>query len=112
MSEFLDQRQAATKLGVTPSRIKQLWAENVLLKVMIDRKPHVPAACFAKGPNGWIPLESVRGTVTMLLDAGFSTEEATAWMMETHDGLDNTPLQLLAQNRVREVRNAILPLAF
>lgn len=112
MSDFLDQRQAATKLGVTPSRIKQLWAEGVLLKVTIDRKPYVPAACLTKGPNGWIPLESVRGTMTMLLDAGFSAEEATDWMLASHDGLTDTPLQLLAQNRVREVRNAIMPLAF
>ncbi|MDO5721245.1 MAG: Rv2175c family DNA-binding protein [Actinomycetaceae bacterium] len=112
MSEMLSQRQAALKLGVTPSRIKQLWAEHVLLKVMIDRQPHVPADCIAKGPNGWVPLESVRGTMTMLLDAGFSAEEATDWMLSEQDGLESPPLELLAKNRVREVRNAILPLAF
>lgn len=112
MIELLSQREAAAMLGVTPARIKQLWAENELLKVMEDSKPMVPSLCIAHEEGVPRPLKSLHGTMLMLLDAGFTHNEATEWILSNHDGLEETPLELLAKNRVREVRNAILPLAF
>lgn len=112
MIDLLTQREAAERLGVAPTRIKQLWAENELLKVVVDSKPMVPALAITEENGEWMPLPSLRGTMFMLLDAGFSHDEATEWLLNEHDGLDETPLELLAKNRVKDVRNAILPLAF
>ncbi|MDO5035039.1 MAG: Rv2175c family DNA-binding protein [Actinomycetaceae bacterium] len=112
MIELLTQREAAEKLGVAPTRIKQLWAENQLLKVVVDSKPMVPALSLSNEGGVFEPLASIHGSMLMLLDAGFSHDEATEWLITKQDSLDAVPLELLAQNRVREVRNAILPLAF
>jgi hypothetical protein len=112
MTDFLTQREVAEKLGVAPTRIKQLWADNALLKVVQDGKPMVPAKCLAKENGRWEPLAPLRGTMFMLLDAGFSHDEATEWMLTKQDAIDAVPLDLLAENRIKEVRNAILPFAF
>ena len=112
MTELLTQRQAADKLGVNIRRIKQLWAENELLKVVEDAKPMVPALCITLEDGQFVPLPTLHGTMVMLLDAGFSHDEATEWMLTKQESLDAIPLELLAANRVRDVRNAILPLAF
>lgn len=105
-------REAADKLGIVPRRIKQLWAEHDLLKVVHDGKPHVPAECLIKDEYGWIPLPSLRGTIMMLLDAGFTDAEATNWIMTYQEELNERPIDSLRRNRIRDVRNAILPLTF
>ncbi|MDO5048450.1 MAG: Rv2175c family DNA-binding protein [Actinomycetaceae bacterium] len=112
MTEFLTQREAAEKLGVAPTRIKQLWAENEILKVVKDGKPMVPAKCLTDENGFWEPLPTIHGTMFMLLDAGFSHDEATEWMLTEQESLGAVPLDCLADSRVRDVRNAILPLAF
>ncbi len=113
MSDFLTMREAGERLGIPTQRIKQLWADDELLRVDVDGKPMVPALCLEEVGGQWMPLESVRGTVTMLRDAGFSTEEATRWMLEANDDLDGAvPLECLASHRVKDVRNAVMFLAF
>lgn len=112
MSEFLTMREAAEKLGVVPTRIKQLWAEHDLLKVMHEGKPSVPAECLIEDDYGWAPLPPLRGTMIMLLDAGFSTAEATDWIMSYQEELGERPIDSLRRQRIRDVRNAILPLTF
>lgn len=99
-------------LGVMPTRIKQLWAEHDLLKVDHNGKPHVPADCLVQDEYGWVPLPSLRGTIIMLLDAGFTDVEATRWILSYQDELDERPIDSLRRNRIRDVRNAILPLSF
>lgn len=112
MSDFLTVREAAQRLGIPPRRIKQLWTQHQILQVKVDREPMIPAECLAQVDGEWVVRESVRGTLMMLLDAGFSDEEATDWMLAENPDWGKSALKLLAENRVREVRNAIIPLAF
>lgn len=112
MTDLLTQRETAEKLGIIPNRVKQLWDRHELLRVREDGKPMVPAQCLTQEDGQWIPLPAIRGTMIMLLDAGFSVEEATEWMLTEQESLGDVPLNCLAHNRIRDVRNAILPLAF
>ncbi|EEH63457.1 hypothetical protein HMPREF0044_1381 [Gleimia coleocanis DSM 15436] len=112
LNAYYSQAEAAQLLGVGPNRIKQMWQEDDLIKIRIDRKPFIPKDCFVKGPNGWMVNPALRGTLIMLLDAGFEFLEASEWLDRYNDYLEARPLELLAANRVKEVRNAILTITF
>lgn len=112
INAYYTQNEAAKLLGVTPQRIKQMWQEDDLIKIRIDRKPFIPKDCFVKGAHGWMVNPTLRGTLIMLLDAGFEFLEASEWLDNYNDYLEARPLELLAQNRAKEVRNAILTVTF
>lgn len=53
LSTSLSSAQAAAKLGVHPSRIRQMISERALYAVQIDRRWRLPAYQF--GPDGLVP---------------------------------------------------------
>lgn len=107
MNKYLSQTGAAQLLGVSPQRIKQMWQEDDLIKIRIERKPFIPRDCFMKTADGWAVIPALRGTLIALLDAGYEFLEASEWLDNYNDFLEARPLELLAANRVKEVRNAI-----
>lgn len=112
MNMYYSQAEAAQLLGVGPNRIKQMWQEDDLIKIRIDRKPFIPKDCFVKGPHGWVVHPGLRGTLIMLQDAGFEFLEASEWLDTYNEYLEGRPLTLISQGRVKEVRNAILTITF
>ncbi|MCS4484445.1 Rv2175c family DNA-binding protein [Gleimia sp. 6138-11-ORH1] len=112
LDAYYTQNEAAQLLGVTPRRIKQMWQEDELPKVYVDRKPLIPKDCFVKSQHGWIVHPQLRGTLIMLQDAGFEFIEAGEWLDRYNPALEARPLELLAQKRVKELRTLILTLTF
>lgn len=59
-----------------------------------------------------VPLPSLRGTLTVLYDSGFSKEEAFEWLLCANDEIGQTPLTALRDGNVHAVRRVATGLAF
>lgn len=105
-SRLLSFVQAAELLSIPPHRIKQLLREHQLFTVTSeDGKPAIPAEIIVKVNGRWIPLENLQGTLTVLADCGFSTEETAEWLYRHDDELEQTPIQALLDGRHHRVNN-------
>jgi hypothetical protein len=57
------------------------------------------------------PIASLRGTVIVLHDAGFSDDEAIDWLLTPEDSIGLAPIEALRAGRKSEVRRVALTLA-
>ncbi|MEE2040474.1 Rv2175c family DNA-binding protein [Nocardiopsis sp. CT-R113] len=108
VGEWLTLKEAAAPLGVSPNRIKTLIRENRMMGVVRGGQLSVPAA-FIDGDD---LVKGLPGTLVLLTDAGFSTEEALRWLFSHDDTLPGTPIQAMRENRGTEVRRRAQGLAF
>lgn len=95
-------------LGLTQSRVRRLIEENALLALRRDGVLQVPADFIRDGE----PLGELRGTVIVLHDAGFSDEEAVAWLLDENELLGTAPIDALRAGRKAEVRRVAQALGF
>ncbi len=94
--------------NTTPSKIRRLIEDRSLAAIRIDGVLRIPAE-FVAGDE---PLNSLRGTLLALHDAGFSDDEAVAWMLADNDELGERPISALIAGRKSAVRRATQSLAF
>lgn len=89
-------------LGQSVGRIHRLIEEHRLPATRRNGPVQVPAAVLRDGE----PMSEVRGTLLVLLDLGFTQEEAIDWLLGEDDALRTTPLAAMHQGRKAEVRRA------
>ncbi len=106
-TSWLTVPEVAEILGETPSRVRRLLDEKYLVAVRRDGVLRVPAVFLDE--DG--PLASLRGTVIVLQDAGFSDDELVAWLLEPEDMLGHPPIESLRAGRKSEVRRIAQTLA-
>lgn len=58
------------------------------------------------------PLESLRGTILVLRDAGFSDDEAIRWLFTADETLPGRPIDALRDGRKTEIRRRAQALAW
>lgn len=92
--------EVAERLEITPSRVRRLLEERVLLGDRRQGPLMIPSA-FVDDTG---PVTELRGTVMLLLDVGFSESEAIDWLLGHEDTLDATPIDALKSGRRSEVR--------
>lgn len=100
----------AEALDLKVTRVHNLISERALLAL---RDPEsgvrkVPAL-FMKEDR---PLESLKGTLVVLDDAGFSDEEAITWLFTEDDTLPGRPIDALHEGRKTEIRRRASALAW
>jgi Rv2175c C-terminal domain of unknown function/DNA-binding protein Rv2175c, wHTH domain len=109
VGDWMSLPEAADRLGLPLSRIKQLLHDRKLLAV---RRPGgtlaVPAAFF----DGQQIVKGLHGTLTLLFDCGFDDVEALRWLFTADDSLPGTPIQAMAEHRGTEVNRRAQALAF
>ncbi len=98
----------AERFGVKVSQVHRLVEERSLLALRVDGVLKVPELFLGEGE----PLRELRGTVLLLLDNGFSEEEAMTWMLTEEDSLGTSPISALRAGRKSEVRRIAQALAF
>ena len=96
------------RLGLTPGKIHRLIEDHHLAAIRVDGVLRVPAG-FVQDDH---PLPPLRGTLLVLLDAGFSSDEAVAWLLAENEELGERPVDALRSGRKSAVRRATQALAF
>lgn len=116
LGELISAAEAAVLLGVPRTRIKQLERENLLVVVRRDGTNYVPACLTEPLSEEEIAAEvaasvgdddepaeppshrlrpNLRGTLTLLADAGFSREEMVAWLWASNEELGESPINAI-----------------
>lgn len=104
--------EVAERLHVRLRDVRTMIADRKLVAVRIDGPVVVPGEQLVEQEGQWVPLGSLRGTLTLLADAGFSDEEACDWLYRNNEELGEIPMMALRHGRHREVRRIISGLAF
>ena len=109
VSRWLTLPEVADELGVGVIRVRQLYTDRQFLARRRGERDvlSVPAEFFQDGAV----LKGLPGTLTLLVDAGYSDEESLAWLF-TDDGLPGSPIDALRANRGTEVRRRAQALGF
>jgi hypothetical protein len=88
-------------------RVRRLLDEHQLIGSRRDGPVKVPGDFIVDGH----PLPSLRGTLIVLLDAGFTPDEAIDWLHTPEESIGATPLEALRSGRKTEVRRVAQALA-
>ncbi len=106
VSEWLSVPECAEALGVPLSRVRELLRERHLIATRRgdNNALYLPAGQIVDGDDGPEVLATVRGTVTVLADAGLSDDVIVEWLTTTHDELAATPLDALRSGKRAPVR--------
>jgi hypothetical protein len=110
VSEWLTLPDLAELLGLDVGKVRRLLQDGALVGVRRgDRNVFaVPAAFVADGA----PLPELRGTLSVLRDAGYDDEAAIRWLFTTDDSLPGSPVEALRSGRKTEIRRRAQALAF
>jgi hypothetical protein len=88
-------------------RVRRLLDEAHLIGTRRDGVFAVPSVFIADGH----PLASLRGTVFVLRDAGFTDDEAIDWLLDHDESIGMSPIEALRAGRKSEVRRVARTLA-
>lgn len=110
VGDWLTIPEIAERLDLIVTRVHNLLSENSLLAL---RDPQtnvrkVPALFM----NGDKVLESLKGTLTVLKDSGFTDEEAIVWLYTDDESLPGRPIDALHDGRKTEIRRRASALAW
>ncbi len=94
-------------LGETQSRVRRLIDEHHLIASRRTGVLAVPAVFIVDGH----PLSSLRGTIIVLQDAGFTDDEIIDWLLAEEDTLGRAPIAALLDGHKSEVRRIARTLA-
>jgi len=102
VEEWLDWAQAADRLGVSVSKVRQLIREHQLAAVVPapGAGQQVPAALLQDG----VVVKGVPGVLTVLHDGGYDDRWALTWLFTADDTLPGRPIDALRENRGAEVK--------
>ncbi|ALG85161.1 Rv2175c family DNA-binding protein [Gordonia phthalatica] len=95
----LDLDDAARRLRVSGNRLRTLIREHNLLAASRGGVPVIPEVFF--GPDGL--TKHFEGLVSVLLDGGFSRDEAMRWLFTEQEDLGLRPADALHTHSAREV---------
>ena len=97
---MLSLTDAAARLGLGVTGVKQLINEHKLLAIPTDNGMAVPADVL----DGDLPVKHLSGVLTLLHDAGYTPVTAYEWLTTEDPSLPGTPLQALHENRATEIK--------
>jgi hypothetical protein len=108
--EVLSLPEAASRLGLPVTRVQQALRDGHLVAVRRAGELVVPAAFLASDPGAIV--KGLPGTITVLLDSGFTRDDIMRWLFTSDDSLPGTPIEALRGNRGTEVKRRAQALAF
>lgn len=107
-TEYLTVPDLVEMFDSTPGKVRRLIEDHHLGAVRIDGVLQIPADFVKDGA----PLPSLRGTLLVLIDGGFSDDEAIAWVLAHNEELGERPIDALRAGKKSSVRRATQGLAF
>lgn len=106
-TEWLTLPELVEVLQEPLGRVRRLLDEFQLIGSRRDGGLKVPAVFIVDGA----PIPSLRGTVIVLHDAGFTDDEAIDWLLAEDDSIGMPPIEALIKGRKSEVRRVAQTLA-
>jgi hypothetical protein len=106
-TEWLSLPDVAERLGETVGRVRRLLDDRFLIASRRGGVLQVPEVFLVEDR----PLSSLRGTVTVLADVGYSDDEAIDWLLTPEDTIGMAPIEALRAGRKSEVRRVAQTLA-
>jgi hypothetical protein len=106
--EVLPLPEVADRMGLPVTRVHQLLRDGQLLAVRRDGVLVVPEAFLAAGTV----VKGLPGTITVLRDQNFSTDEILRWLFTEDESLPGTPIEALRGDRGREVKRRAQAMGF
>ena len=107
VTSWLTVPEAGEILGISPGKVRRLIEEHNLIAIKQDGVFKIPAELIIDGE----PLHSLRGTILVLLDSGFTLGGAIKWLYSPEESLKTTPISALIAGRKAEVRRVAQSLA-
>jgi len=105
---MLSMTEVAQRMGIGPTGVRDLVSAGHLLSVSTPDGPGIPAEQL----DGDVLVKHLVPVLTLLKDAGYSSEESLRWMTTPDDTLPGTPLQALHENRATEIKRRAQALGF
>lgn len=99
-TEWLTLADLTEVLGEPLGRVRRLLDELQLVGSRRDGVFKVPAVFILDGE----PISSLRGTLFVLHDAGFTDDEAIDWLLTSEESIGLPPIGALRAGRKSEVR--------
>lgn len=106
-TDWLTMPDLVEVLGVPLGRVRRLIDDRALVGSKRTGVFAVPALFVVDGA----PLSSLRGTVIVLQDAGFSDDELIDWLLSEEESIGLAPIEALRRGRKSEVRRVAQTLA-
>ncbi|GAB3619227.1 Rv2175c family DNA-binding protein [Glutamicibacter sp. PS] len=102
VGEWLTLPDLAELLDIDIRRVHRLVDERAIVVLRVGERgiKSVPAQFVQDGAI----VESLKGTLSVLRDSGFSDEEAVQWLFTEDDSLPGTPMHCLRTGRKTEIR--------
>jgi len=110
VSEWLPLPDVAEILDVPITKVHGLLDERALVALRVgERKIRSVPALFIQ--DGHV-LDSLKGTVAVLGDAGYTDEELIVWLFTPDESLRGRPVDALREGRKTEIRRRAQSLAW
>jgi hypothetical protein len=106
-TEWLTLPELVEILGESLGRVRKLFDEQYLVGSRRNGPLAVPAL-FLQDDR---PLASLRGTIIVLKDAGFSDDETIDWLLIEEESIGRAPIAALRDGHKSEVRRVARALA-
>jgi hypothetical protein len=103
---WLSVPEVAERLDVTPTKVRQFLEERFVLGSRRNGTLQIPLSLVEGGLLSELP-----GTITVLIDGGFSDDESLDWLLADNPALGVTPVAALREGRKKEVRRVAQSLA-
>jgi hypothetical protein len=109
VGQWLTVPAAAERLAIDVMNVRRLIHDRDLVAMRRGTPPilSIPAGLVMDGQ----PVADLRGTLTVLSDAGFSDPEAIRWLFTADPTLPGTPVDALRAGRKTEIRRRAQALA-
>lgn len=110
VTEWLSLPDLAEVLGISIKDVHRLLDDRSITEWRVgERKVRsVPAAFVVDGGI----IDSLKGTITVLTDSGFTDEQLMIWLFTPDESLPGTPVQALREGRKTEIRRRAQALAW
>lgn len=104
--EWLTVPDFADRLGVTASHVRELLREGALASERRGERNtvQIPADFIVDGEDGPALLPTLKGTLTVLGDAGLRDKAALEWLLAHEPELGTSPLGALRAGQRAHVR--------
>lgn len=111
--DWLNVPEVAEACGCDVLRVRRMLAEGDLVAVRLDQVLQIPAAFLTLQERGTAPMPELRGTLSVLGDAGYSTSESVRWLFTRDETLrEGRPVDTLRAGRKTEIRRRAQALGF